>query len=198
MHWCKNHKNNINNNLTFVSDKTDSCTDQWWSTERCWDHWREWSLYWLKTLEGNGENTLIPFYQAVGILCSPSPLCLHLIQATVAVPSADHGYSSGRQQWVIRQAGQSVMKVSFWCFCRHLCDFFSSAVIHWLVKVSTDTIWNEAPLCSVKVVQQFHEAGFMVDLNEDQGATLNKKIRSAQLAQYNYIFGKKTGKRQHH
>uniref|UniRef100_A0A8C9Y1K4 threonine--tRNA ligase n=1 Tax=Sander lucioperca TaxID=283035 RepID=A0A8C9Y1K4_SANLU len=26
------------------------------------------------------------------------------------------------------------------------------------------------------------------DLNDDQGATLNKKIRSAQLAQYNYIF----------
>lgn len=46
------------------------------------------------------------------------------------------------------------------------------------------------PLCFVKVVQQFHEAAFMVDLNEDQGATLNKKIRSAQLAQYNYVFGK--------
>ncbi|XP_029959237.1 threonine--tRNA ligase, cytoplasmic-like [Salarias fasciatus] len=27
----------------------------------------------------------------------------------------------------------------------------------------------------------------MVDLNADHGATLNKKIRSAQLAQYNYI-----------
>ncbi|XP_044214541.1 threonine--tRNA ligase 1, cytoplasmic isoform X1 [Thunnus albacares] len=39
-----------------------------------------------------------------------------------------------------------------------------------------------------QVVRQFREAGFMVDLNEDQGATLNKKIRSAQLAQYNYIF----------
>ncbi|XP_074539384.1 threonine--tRNA ligase 1, cytoplasmic [Halichoeres trimaculatus] len=39
-----------------------------------------------------------------------------------------------------------------------------------------------------QVVQQFHEAGFMADLNDDQGATLNKKIRSAQLAQYNYIF----------
>ncbi|KAK2910185.1 threonine--tRNA ligase 1, cytoplasmic isoform X1 [Channa argus] len=39
-----------------------------------------------------------------------------------------------------------------------------------------------------QVVQQFREAGFMADLNEDQGATLNKKIRSAQLAQYNYIF----------
>lgn len=43
---------------------------------------------------------------------------------------------------------------------------------------------------SFKVVRQFREAGFMVDLNDDQGATLNKKIRSAQLAQYNYIFGK--------
>lgn len=41
-----------------------------------------------------------------------------------------------------------------------------------------------------KVVQQFRQAAFLVDLNEDQGATLNKKIRSAQLAQYNYIFGK--------
>uniref|UniRef100_A0A7N8WTZ9 threonine--tRNA ligase n=1 Tax=Mastacembelus armatus TaxID=205130 RepID=A0A7N8WTZ9_9TELE len=39
-----------------------------------------------------------------------------------------------------------------------------------------------------QVVQQFREAGFMVDLSDDQGATLNKKIRSAQLAQYNYIF----------
>ncbi|KAM6936728.1 threonine--tRNA ligase 1, cytoplasmic [Lycodopsis pacificus] len=41
---------------------------------------------------------------------------------------------------------------------------------------------------SKQVVQQFCEAGFMADLNDDQGATLNKKIRSAQLAQYNYIF----------
>ncbi|XP_068178919.1 threonine--tRNA ligase 1, cytoplasmic-like isoform X4 [Antennarius striatus] len=39
-----------------------------------------------------------------------------------------------------------------------------------------------------QVVQEFHEAGFMVDLNDDWGATLSKKIRSAQLAQYNYIF----------
>ncbi|KAM6910660.1 threonine--tRNA ligase 1, cytoplasmic isoform 2-T2 [Xenentodon cancila] len=39
-----------------------------------------------------------------------------------------------------------------------------------------------------QVVQRFFEAGFMIGLNDDQGATLNKKIRSAQLAQYNYIF----------
>lgn len=54
----------------------------------------------------------------------------------------------------------------------------------------TDTVFIDVLLCSHKVVQQFREAGFMVDLSEDQGATLNKKIRSAQLAQYNYIFGK--------
>ncbi|XP_014901145.1 threonine--tRNA ligase, cytoplasmic isoform X2 [Poecilia latipinna] len=39
-----------------------------------------------------------------------------------------------------------------------------------------------------QVVATFHNAGFMVDFNDDPGATLNKKIRSAQLAQYNYIF----------
>jgi len=30
----------------------------------------------------------------------------------------------------------------------------------------------------------------MADIDDDSGNTLNKKIRSAQLAQYNYIFGK--------
>ncbi|XP_045070004.1 threonine--tRNA ligase 1, cytoplasmic-like isoform X2 [Coregonus clupeaformis] len=39
-----------------------------------------------------------------------------------------------------------------------------------------------------QVVRQFREADFMADVDDDQGATLNKKIRSAQLAQYNYIF----------
>ena len=42
----------------------------------------------------------------------------------------------------------------------------------------------------LKVVQRFHEAGFVAELNEEHGATFNKKVRSAQLAQYNYIFGK--------
>lgn len=39
--------------------------------------------------------------------------------------------------------------------------------------------------------QQFHEAKFMVDVDVDPGCTLNKKIRNAQLAQYNFILGKK-------
>ncbi|XP_075697830.1 threonine--tRNA ligase 1, cytoplasmic isoform X2 [Rhinoderma darwinii] len=38
-----------------------------------------------------------------------------------------------------------------------------------------------------KVKEQFHRAGFMADVDLDQGSTLNKKIRNAQLAQYNFI-----------
>ncbi|KAJ3598600.1 hypothetical protein NHX12_002106 [Muraenolepis orangiensis] len=38
-----------------------------------------------------------------------------------------------------------------------------------------------------QVVQRFHEAGFMAKLNDEHGGTFNRKIRSAQLAQYNYI-----------
>lgn len=38
-----------------------------------------------------------------------------------------------------------------------------------------------------KVRQQFHDARFMVDIDLDPGCTLNKKIRNAQLAQYNFI-----------
>lgn len=51
-------------------------------------------------------------------------------------------------------------------------------------------IQSESTYFPFKVVQEFRHAGFMVDLNSDQSATLNKKIRSAQLSQYNYIFGK--------
>ncbi len=39
------------------------------------------------------------------------------------------------------------------------------------------------------MVCRLKEAGFMADIDDDRGNTLNKKIRSAQLAQYNYIFG---------
>lgn len=38
-----------------------------------------------------------------------------------------------------------------------------------------------------KVRQGFHDNGFMADVDLDPGCTLNKKIRNAQLAQYNFI-----------
>ncbi|XP_065215301.1 threonine--tRNA ligase 1, cytoplasmic isoform X2 [Planococcus citri] len=39
-----------------------------------------------------------------------------------------------------------------------------------------------------KVKEQIFEAGFNCDVDDDTSDTLNKKIRNAQLAQYNYIF----------
>lgn len=38
-----------------------------------------------------------------------------------------------------------------------------------------------------KVQKEFHISGFMTDVDLDPGCTLNKKIRNAQLAQYNFI-----------
>ncbi|MEE6457979.1 hypothetical protein FKM82_000132 [Ascaphus truei] len=38
-----------------------------------------------------------------------------------------------------------------------------------------------------KVREQFHHAGLMTEVDLDPGCTLNKKIRNAQLAQYNFI-----------
>lgn len=40
-----------------------------------------------------------------------------------------------------------------------------------------------------QVCEQFTEAGFMADADLDAGCLLNKKIRNAQLAQYNFILG---------
>lgn len=40
-----------------------------------------------------------------------------------------------------------------------------------------------------QVKQEFHSSGFMCDVDLDPGCTLNKKIRNAQLAQYNFILG---------
>lgn len=38
-----------------------------------------------------------------------------------------------------------------------------------------------------RVQQEFHKGGLMTDVDLDPGCTLNKKIRNAQLAQYNFI-----------
>uniref|UniRef100_A0A8C7SQD4 threonine--tRNA ligase n=1 Tax=Oncorhynchus mykiss TaxID=8022 RepID=A0A8C7SQD4_ONCMY len=42
-----------------------------------------------------------------------------------------------------------------------------------------------------RMCKQFVEAGFMADADLDSSCLLNKKIRNAQLAQYNFILGKK-------
>lgn len=43
-----------------------------------------------------------------------------------------------------------------------------------------------------QVCKQFTEAGFMADVDLDSGCLLNKKIRNAQLGQYNFILGEIT------
>uniref|UniRef100_A0A8C5NDF4 threonine--tRNA ligase n=1 Tax=Gouania willdenowi TaxID=441366 RepID=A0A8C5NDF4_GOUWI len=43
------------------------------------------------------------------------------------------------------------------------------------------------PTCEEYVRQDFFSSGFMTDVDLDPGCTLNKKIRNAQLAQYNFI-----------
>ena len=43
----------------------------------------------------------------------------------------------------------------------------------------------------LQMCKQFVEAGFMADADLDSSCLLNKKIRNAQLAQYNFILGKK-------
>ncbi|XP_037532205.1 threonine--tRNA ligase 2, cytoplasmic [Nematolebias whitei] len=60
----------------------------------------------------------------------------------------------------------------------------------WLspAQVKVIPVGGSSESYSRQVVQQFCEAGFMADMRNDHSATLNKKIRAAQLAQYNYIF----------
>jgi len=41
----------------------------------------------------------------------------------------------------------------------------------------------------LQVQKQIFEAGFNVDVELDPSNTFNKKVRNAQLAQYNFIFG---------
>jgi len=38
------------------------------------------------------------------------------------------------------------------------------------------------------VMKKFHDAGFLCDFDVDPGTTMNKRVRNAQLAQYNFIF----------
>lgn len=186
--------------FSFLSVETDSCTGRWWSTEQCWDHWREWSLYWLKTLEANGEKTLIITQGQMHLLgccdaravpitlthhlplsTSPRPLWLSPAQVMV-IPVGGNSESYSKQvspEWYITRTSL----LSFYIFF----SFLSFCFLMWQAQRRYNL---KGSAFSVKVVRQFREAGFMVDLNDDQGATLNKKIRSAQLAQYNYIFGK--------
>lgn len=48
-------------------------------------------------------------------------------------------------------------------------------------------IKDEVDSYALEVKSILHEAGFNVDAELDAGLTINKKVRNAQLAQYNFI-----------
>ena len=41
----------------------------------------------------------------------------------------------------------------------------------------------------IQVSNELHAAGYMCEADVDDSDTMNKKIRNAQLAQYNFILG---------
>lgn len=41
-----------------------------------------------------------------------------------------------------------------------------------------------------QVQQKLYQAGFMCEVDTDPGDTMNKKVRNAQLAQFNFILGR--------
>uniref|UniRef100_A0A8C1CHL2 threonine--tRNA ligase n=1 Tax=Cyprinus carpio carpio TaxID=630221 RepID=A0A8C1CHL2_CYPCA len=56
----------------------------------------------------------------------------------------------------------------------------------WYALIPAQTLSKTIP-CQSQVQQEFHRGGLMTDVDLDPGCTLNKKIRNAQLAQYNFI-----------
>lgn len=49
------------------------------------------------------------------------------------------------------------------------------------------TVSDQFDEYALKVKQRLYEAGYECDFNSDAGTTLNKKIRNAQLDNYNFI-----------
>ncbi|XP_021360533.1 threonine--tRNA ligase, cytoplasmic-like isoform X2 [Mizuhopecten yessoensis] len=70
-----------------------------------------------------------------------------------------------------------------------LCENYSGKWPFWLsprqaVVIPVAATYNDY---ANEVKKQIHDAGFMCDVDVDEGTTLNKKVRNCQLAQYNFI-----------
>ncbi|KAK7116535.1 threonine--tRNA ligase 1, cytoplasmic-like isoform X1 [Littorina saxatilis] len=71
-----------------------------------------------------------------------------------------------------------------------LCESFGGKWPFWLSPRQSIVVPVAPPFdeYAQKVKEQIHSAGFLCDHDLDTGTTMNKKIRNAQLAQYNFIF----------
>ncbi|KAK3790528.1 hypothetical protein RRG08_060576 [Elysia crispata] len=71
-----------------------------------------------------------------------------------------------------------------------LCENFGGKWPFWLSPRQSIVITVAPAFDSYahEVMQKIRAAGFLCEHDMDQGTTMNKKIRNAQLAQYNFIF----------
>ncbi|XP_013379492.1 threonine--tRNA ligase, cytoplasmic isoform X2 [Lingula anatina] len=71
-----------------------------------------------------------------------------------------------------------------------LCENYGGKWPFWLSPRQSIVIPVASPFddYAKKVKKEIHDSGFNCDLDLDPGTTMNKKIRNAQLAQYNFIF----------
>jgi len=72
-----------------------------------------------------------------------------------------------------------------------LCENFGGKWPFWLSPRQSIVITVAATYddyASTTVMKTIHDAGFLCDFDMDPGTTMNKRIRNAQLAQYNFIF----------
>lgn len=70
-----------------------------------------------------------------------------------------------------------------------LCENFGGKWPFWLsprqsIVITVAATYDEY---ASEVMKKIHEAGFLCDFDMDPGTTMNKRIRNAQLAQYNFI-----------
>lgn len=68
--------------------------------------------------------------------------------------------------------------------------YVTDAFLSLNLKKLVDVIKFNFYVSLLQVKDQLYSAGFMCDVDVDPGDTMNKKIRNAQLAQYNFILGK--------
>lgn len=118
------------------------------------------------------------------LLCSPFYNAGILFQAALALPVSSHDRTRRTHLRGVRSEGNQPGRLSR----VEKKNGFSS-----LIKISTYVVvvCNRpvSPPWLWQVRQDFHSSGFMTDVDLDPGCTLNKKIRNAQLAQYNFILG---------
>lgn len=101
-----------------------------------------------------------------------------LRQAAVALSPSGDVSSCQPLLWGIRQEGK-LSSLQYNCPIKSLTV---NCVYTWILAIFE--LYFVFQVC-----KQFTEAGFMADADLDSGCLLNKKIRNAQLAQYNFILG---------